>query len=558
MRKILRNHPNAALYVCLVAALLVPNIALCFTEHYSLLADAINIVLPAGVYMLLCSMSPRLGRTVWLCFPLMFLAAFQVVLLDLFGNSIIAVDMFLNLVTTNASEVCELLSDMFPVIAAVVVIYVPLLVWACVYMRRRRRWQSVSRWHCRRVSYYVISVGAILLCACYASGRYSAVEDGTRYETSRELFPLNVICNIGEACQRYTQSHNYKATCADFSYQIQATEPPDSAAPLVILVIGETSRAPQWQLAGYARPTNPRLSRRQGLVFFPHAMSESNTTHKSVPMLLTSVHAQNFDSIYSRKGVISAFSEGGYRTLFLSNQSRNHSLIDYLGEEADRAVFIKDTVAPTSNAYDMALIPLLREAVEAGREGAAPLLAVLHTYGSHFKYNDRYPAQYRVFIPDAPLLTGRSNRDRLVNAYDNTIVYTDALLDSIISVAAATGRPAAVVYTSDHGEDLYDDGTSRFLHASPRPSPYQLAVPFLVWTSDSYADAHPVQVKALEANRQRPVSSTRALFNTLLDLARFRSPYFEETQSVASERYTPVPPLYLNDHNHAIPASLSY
>lgn len=82
------------------------------------------------------------------------------------------------------------------------------------------------------------------------------------------------------------------------------------------MVIGETSRACNWSLYGYSRQTNPKLAQCEGLVAFPYALSESNTTHKSVPMLLSPVSAVDYDSLYYRKSIVTAFKEAGFHTAF--------------------------------------------------------------------------------------------------------------------------------------------------------------------------------------------------------------------------------------------------
>lgn len=99
--------------------LLIPNIALAVTEHVPPLFRLTDLVLPFGVYLLLTGLSAKIGRTVFLFLPITILAAFQIVLLYLYGESIIAIDMFLNVATTNISEVSELLSNLGIAIATV-------------------------------------------------------------------------------------------------------------------------------------------------------------------------------------------------------------------------------------------------------------------------------------------------------------------------------------------------------------------------------------------------------------------------------------------------------
>ena len=96
------------IFFLFIGVLLIPNLFLFFTEPASLLVRFCNIIIPLSIYWLLLSSSSKPGKIIWLLLPLLFLGAFQLVLLYLFEESIIAVDMFLNLSTTNSSEALEL------------------------------------------------------------------------------------------------------------------------------------------------------------------------------------------------------------------------------------------------------------------------------------------------------------------------------------------------------------------------------------------------------------------------------------------------------------------
>ncbi|MDE6582146.1 MAG: DUF1705 domain-containing protein, partial [Duncaniella sp.] len=127
------------LYYLLIFGCCIPAFILSFTEHYAFFAAFANSFVILGAIWYLASLSRNIGRTVWFMFPLIFFAAFQVVLLYLYGRSIIAVDMFLNLVTTNSGEATELLSNMWPIIIVVAVLYIPLRVSATVAIIKKRR-----------------------------------------------------------------------------------------------------------------------------------------------------------------------------------------------------------------------------------------------------------------------------------------------------------------------------------------------------------------------------------------------------------------------------------
>lgn len=92
---------------------------------------------------------------------------------------------------------------------------------------------------------------------------------------------------------------------------------------IYVLVIGEASRADSWSLFGYDRETTPRLEKREGVVPFSNVLTQSNATHKSVPIILSPASAANYDSIYVQKSLITAFKEAGFQTWYLSNQVPN-------------------------------------------------------------------------------------------------------------------------------------------------------------------------------------------------------------------------------------------
>lgn len=530
------------LFYLFLSVLIVPNIALCFTEPLPLMAKVSNVLLPFGCYYLLMTLSRNCGKMLWLLFPFLFFGAFQIVLLYLFGQSIIAVDMFLNLVTTNSSEALELLDKLTPAIIAVVVLYVPALALGTVSIVRKRKLPIEFIRRERKRAFIVVGISLLSLGATY-------MQD-SGYELKSDLYPLNVCYNVGLAFQRTARTRDYHHTSKDFTFHAVATHPAEKREVYVI-VIGETSRALNWQLYGYERETNPLLSRQTGLVAFSKVLTESNTTHKSVPMLMSDVNACNYDSIYHQKGIITAFKEAGFRTAFFSNQRYNHSFIDFFGMEADTYDFIKeDFIDSGYNPSDDELLKLVER--ELAR-GATKQLIVLHTYGSHFNYRERYPLEDTFFTPDYPVEAERKCRDNLLNAYDNSIRYTDGFLSRIIYILEQLQTDAAMVYASDHGEDIFDDCRHLFLHASPVPSYYQLHVPFLVWMSDSYRKAYPEYWKAVAGNRDKDVSSSSSLFPTMLDLSGIETPYRNDSQSVATPLYRMGSRVYLNDHNEPRP-----
>ena len=530
------------LFYLFLVILIVPNIVLCFTEPMPLVAKVCNVLLPFSLYYLVMTWSRNCGRTFWILFPFIFLGAFQIVLLYLFGQSIIAVDMFLNLVTTNSSEALELLDNLIPAIVIVVLLYIPALVLAMISIIRKRKLSDAFIHRQRKRACYALAIGILSLGSAYLLDK--------RYEMKSDLYPANVCYNIALAIQRTTLTQDYYNTSKEFTFHAKPTHPADKKE-IYVMVVGETSRAKNWSIYGYERETNPELSKVKDLTAFCHVLTESNTTHKSVPMLLSSVSANNFNSIYYQKGIITAFKEAGFQTAFFSNQRYNRSFIDFFGKEADTSDFIKEDVAdPNYNPSDDELLKMVAKELD---KKATKQFIVLHTYGSHFNYRERYPAEKAFFVPDLPADAEVKYRDNLINAYDNTIRYTDSFLARLIGMLQKQDIDAAMIYTSDHGEDIFDDDRRLFLHASPVPSYYQMHVPFLIWMSKSYKEAYPSLFESAQKNRQKNISSSISFFQTMLELSGIETPFRKDSLSVTNFLYTEEPRVYLNDHNEACP-----
>lgn len=521
-------------YLLYLLILILPNVILAVTEHLSPAGRIANIIVPLTTYWLVLTLSRKTGRTMIILFPVLFLGAFQMVLTYLYGRGPIAVDMWLNLVTTNAGEVNELLSQLLPAIVWVVVIYIPTLTIAAMQWAKH---QTIDDAFIRIQRFPALCSAAVALIATFTLTAF------TPYTPTNDLFPINAISNFGLAVERLEASNGYKDASKDFRYDAHCTFT-DDEPETVVLVIGETSRADNWQLYGYHRPTNPVLSKTEGLTVFTDYMSQSNTTHKSVPILLSLADAEDYTILYRTKGIMQAFREAGYHTAFISNQQRNHSFIDFLGEQADYCLFLHDSLS--RNADDIELLKPLRQQIKQNR--GKRTFIVLHTYGSHFSYADRYPKAMRHFTPDHYDGAKAKYRLQLVNAYDNTIVHTDFLIGKVISTLSSEGGSAAMLFTSDHGEDIFDDQRHLFLHASPFPSYYQLHVPLIAWTSPTYRIRHAEIAQSLISNSHKQAESN-SVFHTLLSLGGVATQYRNDSLSLASPAYTPHRRLFIDDHN---------
>jgi glucan phosphoethanolaminetransferase (alkaline phosphatase superfamily) len=156
------------------------------------------------------------------------------------------------------------------------------------------------------------------------------------------------------------------------------------------------------------------------------------------------------------------------------------------------------------------------------------------------EYRYRYPRDFDVFKPSLEPGESVSQHDadsmnKLNNTYDNSILYTDYFLSEIIAAIKSSGRPVAgMIYLSDHGEDLYDDGCANFGHGKATLA--AVRIPLFVWLSPGYQTRFAVKTANLQKHRGEPLTS-KAVFPTLLDMAGLHFPGEDQNDSAASSTF---------------------
>ena len=255
--------------------MILPNVMMFFTESTSTIVRLTSIVLPLGIYWWAYTLSAKPGKVFWWLFFFVFIDAFQIVLLYLYGESPIAVDMFLNLTTTNPTETTELLSNLLPAVFFVIIIYVGGMVLAVLSILNPEILSASVRKMQRKVAYGIIAAGVLLLGVSYMVDERFRVED--------DVFPVNSCYNLALSIPRASLTIDYSKNVTFFSYHATSTHP-DSIPEVYVLIIGETARADNFGIYGYQRPTTPLLSAMgSDLATYFDAITMSNTTHKSVP-----------------------------------------------------------------------------------------------------------------------------------------------------------------------------------------------------------------------------------------------------------------------------------
>ncbi|MEO6497453.1 MAG: phosphoethanolamine transferase, partial [Mucilaginibacter sp.] len=255
-----------------------------------------------------------------------------------------------------------------------------------------------------------------------------------------------------------------------------------------------------------------------------------------------------------RKGILGAFAEAGYDTYWISNQPGDKGNIKVHAIEAKHEFHM---MGDKNNDKDLNMIDQFKKVIDA--PGNKKFI-VIHTMGSHFDYSDRYPDSYDVFKPSNKTISSKVQQFKykhvMVNSYDNSILYSDAVLDSIIHITSAQNNFASVTYISDHGEDLLDDKRNLNYHMNALPpSKYVTHIPLFVWYSSLLQKKYPEKITNLSLHKDAATSSQNVIY-TVTSLAGIKYPKQFPDMDITSSGFKNNPQLFLGEAKKLFPYSV--
>lgn len=336
-------------------------------------------------------------------------------------------------------------------------------------------------------------------------------------ELRLKLVPTNYLAAAHSyAKARISSSDRLELVALD----AKRTTPPGASKPaLTILVIGETARAASFALDGYARPTTPQLGAEADLVNFRQVRSCGTSTAVSLPCMFLDVGQAGFSDTLAarRESLLDALQRAGYAVLWRDNNSGCKGICDRVQRE-DLTRGGVPALCASGECYDEILLHGLQEKLDSFERDA---VIVLHMKGSHGPaYHLRYPPEFEFFKPVCRTSQfDRCERDAIVNAYDNTLRYTDHVLAQTIDLLRRnSGRfDTSLLYVSDHGESLGESGL--YLHGMPYSiaPPEQTHVPMFLWLSRGAQARAGIHTACLRAKRDEPLSHDN-LYHSMLGL----------------------------------------
>jgi lipid A ethanolaminephosphotransferase len=373
----------------------------------------------------------------------------------------------------------------------------------------------------RRLGVRLVSMVISLLVVASIAGvfykDYASVGRNNR-TLNLEIVPTNYLYSAFQY-----MNHRYftpKVPFQTLGNDAKLVQQPGQKPNLVFLVVGETARAQNQSSNGYAKPTNQYTQAIPDVVYFNKMTSCGTATAISVPCMFSNMKRTHYDANRARnsEGLLDILHKSGVSVFWKDNDEGCKGVCDrvpnvIIDTKKDGKYCDGDT------CYDMALMQNIDDDIRP--DGKNTLIA-LHLIGSHGPtYYKRYPPEFRKFMPDCERSDIENcSQEQLVNTYDNTLLYTDYLVSQVIEKAKQYQDKynVAVIYLSDHGESLGENGL--YLHGTPysvAPA-QQTHVPMLFWLSDGYTKAQGIDLQCLKANAAKDEVSQDNLFHTVLSV----------------------------------------
>ena len=421
--------------------------------------------------------------------------------------------MFRNFAETNVTEVQGLLSFKLVLYIFCLGLLPSLLLWHTPI--------NFRRWPRELVSKLLVSVACAAVIGAAALLNYQGLSSLFRnhHELRLMVVPSNYIgASIGYLREQVVSAQQPFVAIGEDARRGEGWAG-HSRKSLTVLVVGESARAENFGILGYGRDTTPNLSKEKGLLVFTDVHSCGTETAVSVPCMFSNMGRKDYNASKARtqEGLLDVLQRAGLNVIWRDNQSGCKGTCDRVTLQ-DVSNLKDPLLCANKECRDEILLQGLQNFIDTLDQDT---VLVLHQMGSHGpEYFKRYPAAFEKFTPvcESNALNNCS-RESIVNGYDNTLLYTDHVLSSLIDILRSRQNTVdtAMLYLSDHGESLGE--YNLFLHGTP----YMLApdqqkhVPMFVWFSDSYQQAFAVDSQCMEKQRTTPLSQDN-LFHSMLGL----------------------------------------
>ena len=340
-----------------------------------------------------------------------------------------------------------------------------------------------------------------------------------------EQHPFNLLNESYVFAKNSLRIRKYRSQHDHFKFNVLNLK--DTTGPgLVVFIIGERMRYRNWSINGYQRETSPNLEKIKNLISFDRNYSNSNFTYGSIPFIITQATPNSPTIAYSQKTIVSLFKEAGYETSWISNQY----LFDIVDDRKT-----PDHVYELYKQHhtDADVIPVFDSVLKC--KSNKKRFIIINLLGGH----GGVPSNFNVFSPNDSKedhSVTMKNAPIFINTYDNVILLQDYVISRIMELAEKNNTSSVVMFTADHGCNLFDNGKALFGYGSANPTENETHVPLFISMSDKYIKSNMEKYKNLLAHKNN-VTTNNDLFYTLADLSHIKYGSYVKEKSISDSAY---------------------
>lgn len=442
-------------------------------------------------------------------------------------------DMIANIVETDSSEAGSYFS-LYSLVWMIGMGIIPALLLIITPIQKNKSFFNLIL---RKLTSMAISLVVIGTVAMMYYQDYASVGRNNSY-LRQLIIPTQLVYSIGKYVHRTYLATPiiYREIGLDAKQMPQALSAATDKPTLVVFVLGETARSQNYQLNGYNRPTNS-YTKALDVISFQNVSSCGTATAVSVPCMFSSFTRDNYSrqAADNQDNFLDILKRAQVGLFWIENDGGDKNVAKNIDKiEIDRSRV--DELCNGQTCYDMAMLENFEKNIDK-MQGNRMLL--MHLIGSHGPtYFQRYPQDKKVFQPDCPRADIENcTVDQIINTYDNTILYTDYVIAQTIEKLKTLEDKynTALIYISDHGESLGENGL--FLHGMPYglAPEYQTQVPMIFWTSPGFEREKSLNTTCLRNNAQQKTYSQDNLFHSMLGI-----------MDITTEVYNPHMDLFAN------------
>ncbi len=297
-----------------------------------------------------------------------------------------------------------------------------------------------------------------------------------------------------------------------------------------IVIIGESLNKNHMGIYGYKRNTTPLLSKHlqeENFLLFTNVYSNHTHTMPVLSLSLTEANQYQKKEYYDSLSILDILNKANIETYWFTNQNLYgvyDNVVSVIAHKANHLVGINHSIGKTTSSqkYDGDLINEIKKVLNKPTKNSRVIF--VHLMGSHGAYSSRYPDNFSIF--------NNSLKNKSINPYDNSVVYNDYVVNSILNELQNIQGVRGFIYMSDHADDV----DNNLGHNSAKFTFDMTQIPFIVWFSEEYINRYPSVFSTFKSHR-KTLFSNDLFYDTLIGMFNIETDYYNAKYDLTNKNF---------------------